>query len=221
MDELEIRRRLLANPQDTMAHLSEQDRLLQSELQAFDMQLTRALQIPVPSELEHRLLFNQPRRRLLPWVMAASLALVSVLGIQQFQHTQRADNLGLQALHHVRHELGAFQSTAEIPLEEVNQLLAEVGGNLAADAYPVRYARFCDFEGTRSLHLVFAKEDGLVTVFVVPNGHGLKRSPAFSDPQFFGKSQQLAQAEIVMVASQQQLLDPFAKTLMEKMNFQS
>lgn len=221
MDELEIRRRLLADPQQVMSDLSSQDLQLQAELQELDKALTKALQVSVPADLQNRLLFNQPRRRYWPWALAASLALVSVLSFQQYEFGQRADNLGLQALHHVRHELESFQSTTEIPLDEVNQLLAELGGNLTTGGYPVRYARFCDFEGTRSLHLVFAKDDGLVTVFVVPSNHGLKRSPEFSDPQFFGKSQQLAQAEIVMVATQQQLLDPFAKTLMEKMQFHS
>ena len=199
MDELEIRRRLLANPQDAVDNLSSSDRLLQTELLELDKELTKALQIPVPSDLADRLLFNQPRRRYWPLALAASVALVSLLSFQAY----------------------ALQSTTDIPLSEVNQLLAEVGGNLTTGGYPVRYARFCDFEGTRSLHLVFAKEDGLVTVFVVPKNHGLKPSPEFSDPQFFGKSQQFAQAEIVMVATQQQLLDPFAKTLMEKMRFHS
>ncbi len=221
MDELEIRRRLLANPQDAIGDLSAQDRQLQAELLELDKELIKALQVPVPAALADRLLFNQPRRRYWPLAMAASLVLVSLLSFQLYNFNNRADNIGLQALHHVRHELAALQSTAEIPLDEVNQLLAEVGGNLTTGGYPVRYARFCDFEGTRSLHLVFAKEDGLVTVFVVPKNHGLKPSAEFSDPQFFGKSQQLAQAEIVMVATQQQLLDPFAKTLMEKMQFHS
>lgn len=221
MDELEIRRRLLANPQDAVDNLSSSDRLLQTELLELDKELTKALQIPVPSDLADRLLFNQPRRRYWPLALAASVALVSLLSFQAYDLNNRADNIGLKALHHVRHELAALQSTTDIPLSEVNQLLAEVGGNLTTGGYPVRYARFCDFEGTRSLHLVFAKEDGLVTVFVVPKNHGLKPSPEFSDPQFFGKSQQFAQAEIVMVATQQQLLDPFAKTLMEKMRFHS
>lgn len=221
MDELEIRRRLLANPKDEVDDLSPADKQLQAELMAMDKQIISALQIPVPANLADRLLFNQPKRRYWPFALAASVALVSLLSFQAYDLNNRADNIGLQALHHVRHELAALQSTDDIPLSEVNQLLAEVGGNLTTGDYAVRYARFCDFEGTRSLHLVFAKEDGLVTVFVVPKNHGLKTSPVFSDPQFFGKSQQFAHAEIVMVAMQQQLLDPFAKTLMEKMQFHS
>lgn len=221
MDELEIRRRLLANPQESINDLSAKDRQLQTELIELDKELAKALQISVPTDLADRLMFNKPRRRYWPFAIAASIALVSLLSFQIVQRSHRADNIGLQALHHVRHEIFALQATDEISLTEVNQLLAEVGGNLTSVGYPVRYARFCDFEGTRSLHLVFAKEDGMVTVFVVPKNHGLKPSPEFSDPQFFGKSQEVATAEIVMVATQQQLLDPFAKTLLEKIKFHS
>lgn len=221
MDELEIRRRLWADPNTTVSPLSPQDAQLQTELQAIDQQLKAAMHIKVPEHLPERVLFNQPRRNYRQLAMAATFAVLSVVGMQWYNIANRADNIGAQALNHVYHELAALQSSGQIPTATVNALLAELGGTITDERLAVRYAKFCDFEGTRSLHLVFANDQGLVTVFIVPKNHGLQESPVFSDRQFFGKSQQLASTNIVMVASQQQLLDPFAQMLLSKLQFQS
>ena len=65
MDELEIRRRLLANPQESINDLSAKDRQLQTELIELDKELAKALQISVPTDLADRLMFNKTTPSLL------------------------------------------------------------------------------------------------------------------------------------------------------------
>ena len=57
-------------------------------------------------------------------------------------------------------------------IDEVNALLASFDGKLSGFEQQIRYARFCNFRGVRSLHLVLDTKDGPVTVFVLPKDHG-------------------------------------------------
>ena len=61
------------------------------------------------------------------------------------------------------------------------------------------YANFCNFRGTRSLHLVLETEHGLMTVFVVPKENSLDYEAEFHDDKYQGRSINSHKAILVMV----------------------
>lgn len=234
MDELEFRRRLLSNPAThddevirQVAADSDKQRL-QHELLLLDQQIKASLAVPVPADLADRLLLSQglmehkkiQQRRW--WLgMAASLMLVAGLVHQRDHLYPWPDDVAGHALAHVYHEVTQLKDNdTRIDLARVNLLLAELGGQLTSWPGTIRFARFCNFQGTRSLHLIFNTAQGPVTVFVLPKNHGLQTDSDFSDAQFHGHNMQLAKADLVLVAGKNQSLSAVATTLQQQMQFQ-
>lgn len=234
MDELEFRRRLLSNPatidEDVLRQLAADPdkQRLQHELLLLDQQLKASLAVPVPADLADRLVLNQSllehkkiRQRRWWFGMAASLVLVAGL-VQQRDHLYPwPDDLSGHALAHVYHELKQLQDEHSlVDISRVNLLLADMGGQLSAWPGTFRYASFCNFQGTRSLHLILNTAQGPVTVFVLPKNHGLHQHGDFSDEQFHGHNMQLAKADLVLVAGKNQSLSAVATTLQQQLQFQ-
>jgi hypothetical protein len=234
MDELEFRRRLLSNPattDDEVIRLLATDpdkQRLHHELLLLDQQLKATLAVSVPSGLADRLMLSQSllehkkhRQRRWWFGLAASLVLVAGLVHQRDHLYPWPDDLAGHALAHVYHEMTQLQDDhALVDLSKVNLLLAELGGQLSNWPGTFRYASFCDFQGTRSLHLILNTEQGPITVFVLPKNHGLAQQGDFSDAQFHGHNLQLAKADLVLVAAKDQTLASIATTLQQQLQFQ-
>ena len=196
MDNTELRRILLADPfsddpalQQALAQDTEL-RLFASELQQQQRELEDALQVPVPPMLAERLLQipqqqqNQRRNWFTPLALAASIVLVSLLGVQLYQ-SQYATDLGSHALAHVYHEHDfLLTQAAPQPLAEVNLKLADFSASLQNWQDEIIYARYCTFQGVRSLHLAVKTATGYATVFVVPKDAELAFSAQFADKQY-------------------------------------
>ncbi|RVU37632.1 DUF3379 family protein [Rheinheimera riviphila] len=234
MDELEFRRRLLSNPTTNDEAVVQQlaadpdKQRLQHELLILDQQIKASLAVPVPADLADRLLLSQGllqhkkiRQRRWWLGMAASLVLVAGL-VQQRDHLYPwPDDIAGHALAHVYHEAKHLDdNNSLIDLTRVNLLLADLGGELRSWPGTIRYASFCYFQGTRSLHLIFNTPQGPVTVFVLPKNHGLESGSDFYDAQFHGHNMQLAKADLVLVAGKNQSLSGIATTLQQQLQFQ-
>lgn len=234
MDELEFRRRLLSNPATTDDEIIRQlaadpdKQRLQHELLLLDQHIKASLAVPVPNDLADRLLLSQGllqhkkiRQRRFWLSMAASLVLVAGLVHQRDHLYPWPDDVAGHALAHVYHEAKQLEDHhSRVDLAKVNLLLADLGGQLSAWPGTIRYASFCHFQGTRSLHLIFNTEQGPVTVFVLPKDHGLQQGSDFSDAQFHGHNMQLAKADLVLVAANNQSLSGIATTLQQQLQFQ-
>ncbi len=230
MDELEIRRRLLTDPQgrDPAVQLqlqqNAQQQQYQVELLALEQQLKQSVQLPVPTDLADRLLlaqgivsFSEQKQRQRRWLsLAAAVLVVGLLSPTLYQQMFWSKNLADHALAHVYHEAAFLvdQST-QMPLAQVNLLLADFNAELTQWPGSVRYARYCDFEGHRSLHLILQTSTGLLTVFVMPPQHELAGSDTFADQNFHGQRMQLGRHSVVLVAGKQQPLQPFADELQQ------
>jgi len=231
MDNLELQRILLANPfsthPDVLAALAQDADLQQfaAELQQQQRELEDALQVPIPPMLAERLLQlpeQQPkshRRWFAPLAMAASIALVSVLGIQLYQESFATD-LGSHALAHVYHEENFMLShTSAQPLADVNLKLADFSASLQDWQDEIIYARYCTFQGVRSLHLAVKTDSGYATIFVVPKDAELSYSEHFADDQYQGLTLAMAKANIVIVSSNASDLKQLPKKLTDKLIF--
>jgi hypothetical protein len=230
MDELEIRRRLLTDPQgrDPAVQLqlqqNPQQQNYQLELLALEQQLKQSVQLPVPADLADRLLlaqgivsFSEKKQQQKRWFsMAAALLVIGLLSPTLYQHMFWSKNLADHALAHVYHEAAYLvDQTTQLPLAQVNVMLADFNAELTQWPGKVRYARYCDFEGHRSLHLILQTSSGLLTVFVMPPQHGLPGGESFADQNFHGQRMQLGRHSVVLVAGKQQPLQPFADELQQ------
>jgi len=234
MDELEFRRRLLSNPATNDDEVIQQlaadpdKQRLQHELLLLDQQLKASLAVPVPADLADRLMLSQSllehkkiRQRRWYLAMAASALLVAGLVHQRDHLYPWPDDVAGHALAHVYHEMKHLEDhNTLVDISTVNLLLADLGGQLNTWPGTIRYARFCDFQGTRSLHLIFNTAQGPVTVFVLPKNHGLQQHGDFNDAQFHGHNIQLAKADLVFVAGKNQSLAGVATNLQQQLQFQ-
>lgn len=213
MNKSELRRILLANPFSQhpalLAALTEDSELQQfaRHLQQQQQQLDDALQVAVPPMLAEQLLRIPRQQRsfkqrwITPLAMAASLALVSVLGVQLYQSTYAAD-LGSHALAHVHHEEAYLQREASVQsLADVNLKLASFDASLQNWKDEIIYARYCTFQGVRSLHLAVKTADGYATVFVVPKDAELAFSDHFADSRYQGLTLAMPKANVLVVSS--------------------
>ena len=231
MDNTELRRILLADPFSDDPALQQalaQDAALRqfaSELQQQQRELEDALQVPVPPMLAERLLQipqqQQKQRRswFTPLALAASIALVSVLGVQLYQ-SQYATDLGSHALAHVYHEHDFLLTHAAAqPLAEVNLKLADFSASLQDWQDEIIYARYCTFQGVRSLHLAVKTATGYATVFVVPKDAELAFSAQFADKQYQGLTLAMANANVVVVSDNSADLQRLPQKLSRKLIF--
>lgn len=235
MDELELRRRLFSDPQSTDAALRQALKAapdmqqFQQELLQQDLQIKQALQCDVPEDLAGRLLFNQQlqsyrQKKQQRWVYGLAAGVALALGLVQlrFEPLHFPTDLGGYALAHVYHEASALVGkSSQLPLSQVNALLASFDGKLSGFEQQIRYARFCSFRGVRSLHLVLDTKDGPVTVFVLPKDHGWPANQTFADDNFHGQSLMMNKADLVLVAAKDQQLQEIAGKLQQQLSFNS
>lgn len=231
MTNTELRRLLLTDPYSQHPAL-QQALVKDADLRQFAHQLQQqqqaledALQIPVPPMLAEQLLQIpklQKRRRwhwLTPLALAASVAIVSLLGVIGYQQSY-ANDIGSHALAHVYHEHDYLLSHARtLPLEEINLKLADFGANLQEWQDEIIYTRYCTFQGVRSLHLAVKTASGYATIFVIPKDTELKASPHFTDQHYQGLTLAMLNANVVVVSDNPADLQQLPAKLQRKLVF--
>jgi hypothetical protein len=232
MNNTEVRRILLVDPfsqEPAVRDALARDTALQQfalELQQQQRELEDALHVPVPPMLAERLLqipAQQQRKPLRRWftplALAASIALVSVLSVQLYQHSFVSD-LGSHALAHVYHEHNRLlQHTKSQPLSEVNLKLADFSASLQDWQDEIIYARYCTFQGVRSLHLAVKTANGYATVFIVPKEAELDFVASFADKRYQGLTLAMAKANIIVVSDNPADLQHLPQKLSTKLIF--
>lgn len=227
MDNLSLRRALYEDPASIRPQdLADNPQLqqLQQELLQQDQALRNTLNINVPPQLIEKVLLQQqltkPRwyRRPVPYASAAAL----LLSLWFWQHapTSGSPDLGQHALSHVYHELAALRATTLLTADEIQPLFTELGIRSALPA-PVLYARFCNFEGVRALHVVMTLDGKPVTLFVIPDAAGqpVDKAQQFADARFVGQVLHAAHHRLVLVAEQPQLLTQIGPQLLNSLQF--
>ena len=150
----------------------------------FEQRIARALELPVPElrmpelpEIDSENVVGiksttKPRRHgTAPvWLaMAASLALVAIVGVRMFGGATEYDSLAEEILAHLDHEPYALRVTDEAVSDA--RLTRIVPANLATldhSAGLITYAQNCKIKGKVSPHLVIQGKNGPVTVILMP-----------------------------------------------------
>jgi hypothetical protein len=219
MNNTEVRRILLVDPfsqEPAVRDALARDTALQQfalELQQQQRELEDALHVPAQQQ-------RKPLRRwFTPLALAASIALVSVLSVQLYQHSFVSD-LGSHALAHVYHEHNRLlQHTKSQPLSEVNLKLADFSASLQDWQDEIIYARYCTFQGVRSLHLAVKTATGYATVFIVPKEAELDFVASFADNRYQGLTMAMSKANIVVVSDNAADLKQLPQKLTDKLIF--
>ncbi len=234
MDELNFRRRIYADPNDSASDINkacQEDKQLakfRADMQDFDKQIAAAMEVTPPENLSERILLGQTidfqrkqkQKHRVHLAIAASVAFTVGIVFQMNGVSPRYDNLSDHALAHMISEVDHIPGTATYTLEQLNSKLVHFGGEMANDIAPIKFANFCDFDGTTSLHLVFQGENGDVTVFVVPSDSGLKASDRFSDMQYHGQTVETQKASMVIITDKKQSVNNWTEKLNKAIKWQ-
>ncbi|MDD1792417.1 DUF3379 domain-containing protein [Enterovibrio sp. ZSDZ42] len=189
MDELEFRRRLLADPQDQDPEVSAAktdspaNQKLAAELENLDALIDQALRVDVPDDLVDKVLFKQSsdvirenRKPKFHLAIAASIAFVFGVMLGQFNWqtlpiSPIQQNLGQIALQHYYNEAPfALKANEGASIRQVNAKLSPLGESFSGSLPgTVSYLNHCSFDSKHAVHMVLKDENGNdFTVFVVP-----------------------------------------------------
>ncbi|WP_330960748.1 DUF3379 domain-containing protein [Photobacterium sp. 53610] len=228
MDDLEFRRRILADPSDNSPDMcaaknsSIANRKLHDELQQLDSKLAAAMKVDVPEDLADRILFRQSgqgyqaekkvRRHL---AIAASVAFLCGLFIGQFSDRimpASSPDIGQIALKHIYNEAPFVDQIDEgVSLKQVNAKLKPFGPKFSTLPSHVYYLNHCGFDGGDALHMVMEGQSGKVTVFVVPKPSRAMEN--FEDKNMRGVVIPSQEASLIVVGNKGENVMPIAEKL--------
>jgi hypothetical protein len=186
MNSLEFRRALLTDPNDprldaVSKSLGGDAQHALDQARDFERALAQALDVPVPMELETRIMARLAAerggsRRLMPlWLAAAASVMLAAflwLGRDAGDATSR---LMADAVAHLSHEPFALTRTERVPPSLIERSFATAGLTVDADRLPLNYLNRCPVEQRLSLHMVMRRDNGPVTALLIPDEAGIER----------------------------------------------
>lgn len=241
MDDILFRHMATATPNDksdeflSRYEASEGAQKLVNEAKSFDQLLKGSLDIDIPEGLADKILLEQSfalendKAKNSRWhiAIAASVAFIIGLSLPMLGNFyQSPSDIGTIALQHVRQE---YFLTAKVneqaTLKNVNAKLARYGATAKSGATEgaglgnVFFVNYCSFEGTSALHMILQGEKGRVTVFVVPDDAGFKSASEFSNQHFKGITEQIGNANVVIVGERGEPLEKMKNKLDENIKW--
>lgn len=197
MDDLEFRRRCIADPFDRdkafrrrtrqsadHAHLVEHQTRFDKRLRAV------MLDIKVPEDLQARIqLRHSLQQRQITWrfyrsSLALAASLIITTGVISLLFSPR-ESLQEAILAHVHDELNHLVEQKPVNDDQIRRLLGSAGGRLEGDFGRVSYAGSCQIRHHKGVHLVLQGQLGPVTVLLMP-GEQLSERDAIGDARFQG-----------------------------------
>lgn len=181
MNCLEFRQRKLRNPRETFELLDQHRdecsncQRFENELLGLDERLHEAFAIPVPENLDARILLKQSfagrKRDHRPWRwvgIAASLVLAAVL-LTAVLRPPSATALEQKLVAHVgTEEQMAAMRTTRFDAATIERILIEAGIDVNVRLEDVVHAAPCFIDGTRIAHLIVRNNSGDTTVLLTP-----------------------------------------------------
>lgn len=219
MDELEKKRRQLADPQSQLSDVDEESfenispqKLAEiKESQQFENQLQQAINIGVPEALADKIILNQRlrlRRTLFTnFVIAASIAIVSVLSFNLFEKELLPPTE--EALAHVYDESSLLKRDKVISTKVVNSRLAKMGLALAGLPEKITFAGGCSFGQGSAMHLIAEIDGEQVTLLITENP--LEETKLFGDDKLMGRIQNSSSHGLIAIAENMSVIDKLFK----------
>lgn len=211
MDDLTFRKTVYAEPftkDPAVIKAASKDpkkQVFWDEIKAMETQLKSAMNIPVPENLAEKLILRQSivehksssQKR--PWylALAASVVFASVISFSMLNsggHTLSDDVLA-----HMSHVDAELMKGIKVNINTVNDKLASFNGKVDGDLGEVVSANYCYLDKIKSLHVIIRGENGLISLFVVPDSISDSISKTFNDATYQGASFLLESAKVIVV----------------------
>lgn len=225
---LEVRRILTAEPQRRDSVVLEHCKTcatcaaFMQEMLSLDAQLERALAVPVPEDLEARIVLDASlkhhrRPRPVTWLaMAASLVLAIGIGAGVWWKASSSMPLSVAIVQHIQNPKEADAILPGHPLIKevslVQGVLHKVGVQVNGGLTDVTYARVCPFRGRLVAHIVVRGKDGPVTILLLPHIH-VDKPQHFDEDGFRGMIEPAGKGSIAIVANNKSPMQPMARKL--------
>ncbi len=235
MDDLEFRKRALANPHDSdedfvaaTSSTPERMRLVQ-DIQALDKRIVEMVSaVTVPADLATRLKSRQPRvsRPVKSvwssyYAMAASLVIavgvILSIGLQSANPSAADLQLHDDALRHVYREEPRYERAVnDLSWQQINAVIAEAGVHLRDNerikTMHIKFANGCRLASGNGAHIVLEGTKGSVSVLIV-HSSPVKTRFDVNDPRFAGKIIPFGEGNLIIVGEKEEPLETYEALL--------
>lgn len=235
MDDLEFRKRALANPHDAdedfvAATSANPERMqLVQEIQALDKRIVGAINaVAIPADLAARLKSREPRTSRPTtsvwtsyYAMAASLVIavgvILSLGLQSANPSAADLQLHDDALRHVYREEPRYDTAgSDLSWQQINAVITEAGGHLRDDerikTMHIKFANGCRLASGTGAHIVLEGTKGSVSVLIV-HSSPVKTRFDVNDPRFAGKIIPFGEGNLIIVGEKEEPLETYEALL--------
>ncbi len=230
MDDLEFRRHVYADPkcQNTeflsKKNETEENHLFVDELQQFDKKLKRAMDIEPPKGLAERIILNQAlqthsrmEQQRFIFSIAASVLLVLGVFFYIFQPISEV-NLEHEVLAHIYEELDHLIEQQDKKTLDINQALAQHGGEFIGDIGKINYLGSCDIANKKGIHVILAGTHGSITVLMLPDV-SINKEKMVSDNRFHGSIIPTGSGSIAIIGEKNESLNEVKQTIKQKLSW--
>jgi len=211
MDDLTFRKTVYAEPftnDPAVIEAASKDITKQAfwdEIKAMEIQLQSAMDIPVPENLAEKLILRQSlsehktatQKR--PWylALAASVVFASVLSFTISNTT--SDKLAQDIYTHMQHLDVEIMRSAQVDINSVNDKLASFNGQVKGNLGEIISANYCYLDKIKSLHMIVRGENGLTSLFVMPDSITESIGDSFNNATYQGASFLVKSAKIIVI----------------------
>lgn len=231
MDDLTFRKTVYAEPftkDPKIIEAAAKDQKKQAfwdELKAMEIELQAAMNVQVPEHLAEKLILRQTlsehksatQKR--PWyiALAASVVFASILSFSML--SSNANQLSDDVLAHMSHVDLELMKSAKVDLDSVNDKLASFNGQVDGELGEVVSANYCYLDKIKSLHVIIRGENGLTSLFVVPDSITDSIGKTFSDATYQGASFLLESAKVIIVGENKNDVERLEQRAKQTMSF--
>ena len=205
---------------------SETNRETEGTTPEFEQRIARALELPVPElrmpelpeiDSENVVAIKPRRRGVAPvWLaIAASVALVAIVGVRMFGVATDYDSLADEITAHLDHEPYALRVTDK-PVSD-DRLTRIVPDNLATldhSAGLITYAQNCKIQGKVSPHLVIQGKNGPVTVILMPEVR-VQSAETIEGESIHGVILPVGDGSIAIIGEKDEDLEPIQRSIID------
>lgn len=195
------------------------------ELKAMEIELQAAMNVQVPEHLAEKLILRQTlsehksatQKR--PWyiALAASVVFASVLSFSMLN--SNTNQLSDDVLAHMSHVDLELMKSAKVDINTVNDKLASFNGQVDGELGEVVSANYCYLDKIKSLHVIIRGENGLTSLFVVPDSITDSISKTFSNATYEGASFLLESAKVIIVGENKNDVERLEQRAKQSMSF--
>lgn len=231
MDDLSFRKAVYAEPftkDAAVIEAAKQDPKKQAfwdEIKQMENELKEAMHIPVPENLAEKLILRQSLdnhtqvKKQRPWyiALAASVMFASVLSVYMF--SKGSGNFQDDVFAHMSHVNTEVMKGQQVDLAAMNNKLATFNGSISDEIGEVVSANYCYLNTIKSLHLIIKGENGLTSLFVVPDSITDSVGETFSNASYKGASFLLESAKVIIVGDSESAVNEMKSKAQQALSF--